>query len=573
LRLALPAVVALLSIGGYFITSMTIRNDRNTAAGRRAEVESVRTQAVLGRARASIVGLANVLTDEPVQQQQRFTQLAGSTAGSVGLVDSMWVKTVAGADRSAYEQLIGGPIVRQTSAGTFEPSPLRASYLVATFTSRTRQELRQGVDVSDWPVVGPAISNGGSLLAVTASDTTTLGGEPGFYLLEAGRFGSGPNGQGILAVFVPRGWLTVALGNDPRRVAISLNGGRLDGALDAAPAATGSFEALARPWRIAVGTEPSTGLQSLLPWLVLGWPIAAALIAFLVGRGIVRRRRAERATERIFDLSVDLLGIAGLDGYFKRVNPAFERTLGYSSAELLSRPLVDFVHPDDRQRTTEAIDALGRGEKLVQFENRQVCPDGSERWLEWSARPVPAEGLVYVAARDVTDRRRAEDELRRAQKLIEASRDESRLLATEQASLRRVATLVANGTAPEEVFAAVAQEVSRVLGADDAIIIRIDPDGAATVLALVGDHPEDVSVGGRWSLDWGLAGQALRTGRTVRRDGFSDSRDSFAETIRQRAMASSSRRALVSLPRQTRPAAGSNATCTMGPSSGSSRWP
>jgi PAS domain S-box-containing protein len=362
---------------------------------------------------------------------------------------------------------------------------------------------------------------------------TSLGGEPGFYLLEAGRFGSGANGPGFLAVFVPRGWLTVALENDPRRIAISLNGGRLDGALGSAPAATQGFEALARPWRVAVGTEPATGLQALLPWLALGWPLAAALIALLAGRGILRRRRAERATERIFDLSLDLLAVAGLDGYFKRVNPAFEQILGYSTAELLSRPLLDFVHPDDRERTSAALEALRRGEEVVQLENRYLCPDGSERSLEWSTRPVPSEGFVYAAGRDVTDRRRAEDEARQAQKLLEASRDESRTLADEQAALRRVATLVANGTAPAEVFAAVAEEVSGVLGADDAVIVRLDPDGDGTVVALSGVYPEEVSVGSRWTPDLGLAGVVLRTGRTVRRDGYYESSGKFAEVIRR----------------------------------------
>jgi PAS domain S-box-containing protein len=387
--------------------------------------------------------------------------------------------------------------------------------------------------VSDWPGVGPAISTRGSVFAVTASDVTSLAGDPGFFLLEAGRFGSGANSEGILAVFVPRGWLTVALQNDPRRVAITLGGSRLDGQLGSAPAATQGFEALARQWGIAVGTEPATGLQALLPWLAFGWPMAAALIAFLVGRTVVRRRQAERTAERIFDLSLDLLCVAGLDGYYKRVNPAFERTFGYSREELLSRPLMDFVHPDDAQRTLDAIDALGRGEELVQFENRQVTRDGSTRWVQWSSRPVPSEGLVYVAARDVTDRRQAEDELRRANELVEASRDESRVLADEQAALRRVATLVANGTAPAELFAAVAKEVSQVLAADDAVIVRLDPDGDGTVLALFGVHPEAVRVGMRWTPELGLAGAVLRAGRTVRRDGYYESDGVFAANIRQ----------------------------------------
>jgi signal transduction histidine kinase len=180
------------------------------------------------------------------------------------------------------------------------------------------------------------------------------------------------------------------------------------------------------------------------------------------------------------------------------------------------------------------MEALGRGEKVVQFENRYLCPDGAERWLEWSTQPVAAEGLVYGAARDVTDRRRAEDELRRAQKLVEASRDESRVLADEQAALRRVATLVANGTAPAEVFSAVAEEVSRVLGADDAVIVRLDPDGDATVVALVGDHPMEVSVGSRWTLDLGVTGVALLTGRTERRDAYTEAVEGkFADAIRQ----------------------------------------
>jgi PAS domain S-box-containing protein len=164
--------------------------------------------------------------------------------------------------------------------------------------------------------------------------------------------------------------------------------------------------------------------------------------------------------ERLFDLSLDLFCIAGFDGFFKRVNPAFEQTLGYSSQELLSRPFLELVHPDDLQRSRDVLAAALRGNDVIGFDNRVVCADGSVRWLEWNTRTIPDEGFVYGVARDVTDRRRAEAELREAHHLVETSRDELRVLADEQAALRRVATLVAKGVQPDEVFAAVAEEVA-----------------------------------------------------------------------------------------------------------------
>ena len=151
----------------------------------------------------------------------------------------------------------------------------------------------------------------------------------------------------------------------------------------------------------------------------------------------------EPGFEEIFDLSLDLLCVGGLDGYFKRVNPAMEEAFGYSSQELLSRPFLDLVHPGDRAESSAALEQLVGGREVVRFENRNVCADGSTLWLEWSGRPVPGEGIFYGAARDVTARKRAEERLRHAQGIVEASRDELRAHVTEQAALRRVATLVA----------------------------------------------------------------------------------------------------------------------------------
>lgn len=110
--------------------------------------------------------------------------------------------------------------------------------------------------------------------------------------------------------------------------------------------------------------------------------------------------------QRLFDLSLEMLCIAGTDGYFKRLNPAFEATLGYSLGELLSRPFIEFVHPEDREATLAEIRKLREGIPTVHFENRYRCKHGSHRWLAWTSMPQ-ADGLLYCTALDVTEQKRA----------------------------------------------------------------------------------------------------------------------------------------------------------------------
>jgi two-component system sensor histidine kinase/response regulator len=123
-----------------------------------------------------------------------------------------------------------------------------------------------------------------------------------------------------------------------------------------------------------------------------------------------------------FNLSLDFLCTAGLDGYFRTVNPTFIRTLGYTEEELLSKPFIHFIHPEDRRATIAALEELTRGADIVNFDNRYRCKDGSYRWLEWSC-PAAEEGsdTLYAVARDVTDRRRILDELRKARETAEAA--------------------------------------------------------------------------------------------------------------------------------------------------------
>lgn len=128
----------------------------------------------------------------------------------------------------------------------------------------------------------------------------------------------------------------------------------------------------------------------------------------------VGREAPDPARESDFDLlfrlSLDLLCVSGLDGYFKRVNPSWTRVLGWSEAELLSRPVQEFMHPEDRDRTLQARDALARGVPLRNFENRYRCKDGSYRWLSWQSITAPGEPLVFAVARDITERRQLEQE-------------------------------------------------------------------------------------------------------------------------------------------------------------------
>jgi PAS domain S-box-containing protein len=123
------------------------------------------------------------------------------------------------------------------------------------------------------------------------------------------------------------------------------------------------------------------------------------------------RISAEQERDRFFNLSIDLLAVANFDIYFTRLNPAWEKLLGFTIAELMARPYIDFVHPDDRSTTLAATKQASRGEMVISFENRYRCQDGSYRWLLWSAMPYVEQELLYAIAHDITDRKQAEIDL------------------------------------------------------------------------------------------------------------------------------------------------------------------
>ena len=132
--------------------------------------------------------------------------------------------------------------------------------------------------------------------------------------------------------------------------------------------------------------------------------------------------------ERFFEVSLDMLCCLDFNGYFKRLNPAWERTLGFTCDELRSRPFIEFVHPDDRARTLEQNARVRAGGHALAFENRYVCKDGSYRWLLWNAAPDAGRSTIYSVARDVTAKKQADDERERLVTELQAALAEIRTL-------------------------------------------------------------------------------------------------------------------------------------------------
>jgi len=136
-----------------------------------------------------------------------------------------------------------------------------------------------------------------------------------------------------------------------------------------------------------------------------------------------RQSLAEECIE-YFELAPDLLCTASVEGYFTRVNPAWEQTLGYSENELVSRPYVELVHPDDKERTlAEARRLESAGSETVSFENRYLAADGSYHWLVWSARMSSDGKLIVAAARDVTEQRQAQEDSRLLAAIVRSTDD------------------------------------------------------------------------------------------------------------------------------------------------------
>lgn len=206
------------------------------------------------------------------------------------------------------------------------------------------------------------------------------------------------------------------------------------------------------------------------------WDGRASALVLL--QDVSARKLAEQQRDRFFELSLDLQCIAGTDGYFRRVNPACQTVLGWSEEEMLTRPFLSFIHPDDHQATMREIESQQEGVLTQHFENRYLCKQGNYRWLAWNAVREP-NGLIYATARDITESHLARQHLMRAKADAEsASQAKSAFLATMSHEIR---------TPMNGVVGMIEVLAQTPLSKDQSNIISTIRESAASLLRIIDD--------------------------------------------------------------------------------------
>lgn len=185
---------------------------------------------------------------------------------------------------------------------------------------------------------------------------------------------------------------------------------------------------------------------------------------------------------KFFEMSIDMLCIADFGGYFRRLNAAWEGTLGFTTEELSAVPYVDFVHPDDRESTLAEAARLRVGMDTVSFENRYRCKDGSYKRLRWCAHADFDTKLVYAVARDITERKRGEDLLTETAAELRRSNDElSQFAYIASHDLQEPLRMVAS------FLQLIEKRYEAVLDPDGRKFIHFAVDGAKRMQSLIQD--------------------------------------------------------------------------------------
>ena len=516
-QIAPIALVLALTVAGFVIARVLAVQGARRDAERRAEVAAAQIRGRVAQAVSLTESLRRFMVNAGGTgvTTAQFSSNAFAWLSPADLSAAAWVERVPASQRAAYEQRIGQPIVSPDAQHDVALAGSRSSYLPATLVSGFPPISVAGIDLGGEPGMATALGRATRLNEVAATGLGgAVAGTRGLFLVAPA-----PNlideilHPGYVVLFVPVATLLAAAPTP----GVQLRVGAASAANPRHEKTVGRpFQQAGELFAVVVPQQSPQGTAEALPWIILAIGLVLAGFAGALGLNAGRRAQAQAEADRIFKVSSDLIAVADFNGHFTRVNPAFERTLGYSSEDLRSRPYVEFVHPDDRPKTLRAAEELARGHEVIEFENRYLREDGSVRWLEWSARPVPGEAAIYAAARDVTERKQLEEQ---------------------QAALRRVATAVARGGSPDDVFAATVAELHAVVAADSTGLMRYEADGSGTLLAVLGDRGFDV--GSRIPLvgDSPTA-QVRRTGRSARVDDLEHASGPIAERLRANGLRS-----------------------------------
>ncbi|GAB1474428.1 hypothetical protein MASR2M69_18690 [Bacteroidota bacterium] len=205
----------------------------------------------------------------------------------------------------------------------------------------------------------------------------------------------------------------------------------------------------------------------------------------------IKYERKLKTSEKIFNHVLDMICIAGFDGYFKELNPSWERELGWSKEELLSKPWIEFVHSEDRQATLNVKSQIIGGEEIYQFENRYMCKDGSYKWLSWNSYPYKEESIMFGVARDVTLRKNDEN----IQQILYE-------IASASTSTKNI----------EELLNVIRIKLNLVIDAGNFFVARYDRESEMLRKIIFIDDKDDFT---EWSTNNSLSGQVARSGRSI----------------------------------------------------------
>jgi PAS domain-containing protein len=346
LRQIAPLVLALaVTVVGFFGARLDGQRDARRESEHRAEIAATEIRGRIDQGGALADSLRRFMAGAvrgPVTNEQ-FASNASRWLSPVDLTAAAWIEQVPASERAAYERRLGGPVVVTDRQGRISRAGPRASYLPATLVTGIPPMTVPGLDFASERGVAAAIDRPRTLYQVTATSLSRPRDElAGLFLVQsAQRLTNGAVQPGYVVLFVPELWLRAGATGTER---FELRVGGVSSESIGGAVVHSRFTDAGQRFDVLVPLEPVQGAAAALPWIILAAGLVVVALAGVAELYASRRAKAKAEVDRLFTISPDLIVVAGFDGYFRRVNPAFESRLGYTQQEALAS-LLDFRTP------------------------------------------------------------------------------------------------------------------------------------------------------------------------------------------------------------------------------------